>query len=370
MDDKKEFEELTDLDLMKCFAWQSKAIDCSMIHYTCKESRVNHYPIGIKRFKRFEERANSGVKHLFVGLPFELHFKIFLQLDLQTLGNIRLIHPRLRDVVDGIDEYRRVRTYAYDAVRAMRDTRTITFHSLTKVYQVLTGGTCVNCTNFGPFVSLLSFQRCCFLCLRIGHPGLGLHMFDTEEAAYPAPIRQQMDNLRANHSIVLPDICFKCNTHTPRPPGCGPWDYKRKFISYEAYDDLIRPYGGSTSVSWGLAGAVRMAVLDNDHHRVEHGILCGGCKPKHDNHNYVYGYRRTSPLSKRARTIEAFLEHVKTCSGARQQWDELSPEILNRPLGKKHRLRDWSFLPGTEPEQHDLREYSGWSDTRPLGLYY
>jgi hypothetical protein len=375
MDGKKKFEELTDLDLLKCFAWQSKKMNCSMIHYICNEYKVNHNPIDIKPL---EERADSGIKHGLAGLPMEIHLNIMLRLDIQTLGRIRHANSHLRNIVDGIPEYRRVRKYAYDTTRAMRDTTTILYHPLKKVYQVLTRGACEVCGKFGPFVSPLTLERCCFDCLVDGcNPHLNvvgglpkrlLHISQNGEQQLLPTLLPLVDG----QSMICPDICYNCNTSEKRKLTRYSEGHTRMFSRSAMEAVYLECRLFNHRYVCHLVGAVRMPVLDNDHRRVEHGIMCGGCKPWRDDSMYVKlrTLGPTSRVSRRAWTIETFLEHVKTCRGARQQWDGLSLRLLEQFLNKDCKLLGLSFIQETAPEQDNLDEYSGWSKNRPFRVFH
>lgn len=98
-------------------------------------------------------------------LPLELLHSIFSMLDLQTLSRITRTCMRGTATVRSLLEYRDLMRHAPRAMAALASTRLIRHYSAATLYTTLLSAACSSCGEFGPFLSLLTAERCCYECL-------------------------------------------------------------------------------------------------------------------------------------------------------------------------------------------------------------
>lgn len=99
-------------------------------------------------------------------LPLELLHDILFGLDLQSLFKFRQVNLRSRQTVDSLKKYQIIVSHGLNLFCALLRTRLATDTSLLDFYDILCAKTCSLCGEFGGFVSLLAWKRCCFKCLR------------------------------------------------------------------------------------------------------------------------------------------------------------------------------------------------------------
>lgn len=99
-------------------------------------------------------------------LPLELLWDIFLRLDIQSVFRFRQVNRIARQSVDSLKEYNLVATHGLDAYCALLQTHSTLHASLHDFVSVLSISSCSQCGCYGGFISLLTWQRCCFCCIR------------------------------------------------------------------------------------------------------------------------------------------------------------------------------------------------------------
>ncbi|KAJ5807710.1 hypothetical protein N7447_011166 [Penicillium robsamsonii] len=95
-------------------------------------------------------------------LPLELLFDTLYRLDMCSLFKFRQITLRSRQLVDSLNQYQRVVSYGLNLFCALLRTRRVIDISLLDFYNALCTKACNFCGEFGGFISLLIWKRCCF----------------------------------------------------------------------------------------------------------------------------------------------------------------------------------------------------------------
>ncbi|KAF1984218.1 hypothetical protein K402DRAFT_395884 [Aulographum hederae CBS 113979] len=107
-------------------------------------------------------------------LPIELLQEIFLQTSIESLFRLRQTNRRIRYVVDGMHEYRRVASHALEAYRSLLRSGVATTITLRRLFGLLCQEKCVLCGEFAGFLCLVDCVRCCFHCIK-KNPRLRMH---------------------------------------------------------------------------------------------------------------------------------------------------------------------------------------------------
>ena len=99
-------------------------------------------------------------------LPLELLHLILNALDFRSLFSLLMANTRCRTLVESFPTYKRTVAHATGVLAAMNRTKTPTIHSAVQIYAALSSEFCVLCNDYGPFLFLLTAERCCLNCLR------------------------------------------------------------------------------------------------------------------------------------------------------------------------------------------------------------
>ncbi|KAJ5557180.1 F-box domain protein [Penicillium frequentans] len=113
----------------------------------------------------FQRSSNVGLGSL-DRLPLELLFDMLGLLDMHSLFQFRQTNLRSRQMVDSLSQYQRAVSHGLNLFRALLQTRLATDISLLDFDKALCTKTCVFCGQFGGFISILAWKRCCFKCLQ------------------------------------------------------------------------------------------------------------------------------------------------------------------------------------------------------------
>jgi hypothetical protein len=115
------------------------------------------------QFKHISSRPSSP--GLLSRLPLEIQHEVLLILDLAALASLRLVNYYFKSTIDSFPPYARTQQHASILYRLLRDTKTISYHTLSTIYRALTSAACSVCGDFGPYLFVLTFHRCCANCL-------------------------------------------------------------------------------------------------------------------------------------------------------------------------------------------------------------
>ena len=97
-------------------------------------------------------------------LPVEILHGIFLSLDPFTLEMVRELSSYYKQVLDNLSAYRLLKTHAKETLRIMHLTN-MSYWSLRQIFAEFCRPLCRPCDQFGPFIFLPTYSRCCYSCL-------------------------------------------------------------------------------------------------------------------------------------------------------------------------------------------------------------
>ncbi|KAF2802824.1 uncharacterized protein BDZ99DRAFT_454540 [Mytilinidion resinicola] len=100
-------------------------------------------------------------------LPLEILHESLTYLDLQSLWRLSRVSLRGKAIVESLREHRNLVTSAGYTFEILNRARILGLHSVTTLYAALYSKRCISCDAYGPFLLLLSAERCCFGCLAV-----------------------------------------------------------------------------------------------------------------------------------------------------------------------------------------------------------
>ncbi|EQK99073.1 Cyclin-like F-box [Ophiocordyceps sinensis CO18] len=153
-------EDQTDA-IVRAAAYHRKDYCRSVIWFSPRE----HVGIRPSIATPFPRNFNTGLGSL-DRLPLELLHDVLLRLDMQSLFNFRQTNLRSRQMVHSLKQYQMVALHGLNLLCALLRTRLAIGVSLFDFYHALCTKICTFCGEFGGFISLLTWNRCCFECLQ------------------------------------------------------------------------------------------------------------------------------------------------------------------------------------------------------------
>lgn len=269
-------------------------------------------------------------------LPPELLHVTLSYLDMQSLLRFRQTCLRSRQILASLKAYRMVIQHGLNMLCALLRTGLATAVSLTDFYNVLCTDACNFCDNFGIFVSLLCWKRCCYRCL-IKAPEVQV---------------QSLDIIRRHFRLTRNELCqlkyFKTLPGTYTLSG----SVIKTPITVASISDAVlickRQPRQTASVqrvtyrrsqNFNFMAACALPYYDRLIGEVEHGLSCFGCQ--------LAARESISKSNCEARdkvySRENFLRHFRCCeqahlvwraNGEGRRWPALLPEAVRRRVPK------------------------------------
>lgn len=305
-------EEHTDA-IIRTSAYHRRDYCLSVVWYLPRE----HVDIRPSIATPFQHTSNVGLGSL-DWLPFELLHDMLLCLDIHSLFKFRQVNHASRQIVDSIKQYQLIVSHGLNLLCALLRTRLAIHVSLFDFYNALCMKTCTLCGEFGGFISLLIWKRCCIRCLQ-GSPETQvrtlasvrkqLHMNKAESARLKSfkslpgiysmneTIQKSRVTIVSLHQATL--VCRR-QSHTLAQPPPASLDRIRKFNSM---------------------GSCALPYYDKQTGRVEHGISCAGCQLAIEKDiiytmDMKWGYEARDKVYAQ----DGFLDHFRWCEQAQLLW--------------------------------------------------
>ncbi|KAI8631013.1 hypothetical protein F5Y19DRAFT_427330 [Xylariaceae sp. FL1651] len=286
-----------------------------------------HIGIRLSITTPFPRTFNTGFGYL-GRLPLELWHDVLLHLDMHSLFNFRQTSLISRLTVDSLKQYQMVVSHGLTLFCALLRTRLAIGVSLVDFYDVLCTRDCTFCGEFGEFISLLTWNRCCFTCLQ---EALEIQMQSL------AVVRKQFHLTKAEVDQLssfksLPGIySMKQSVHK----------YRITLVSVrqvilvsgqqpDALEEVLLVNSGHNQ-EFNSMGSCALPYYDRRTGRVEHGISCAGCQLALE--KGIIGSRGEEWAFKARDKVfaqDGFLEHFRRCEQAQLLWKS-SGEGNNRP---------------------------------------
>ncbi|RFN49470.1 cyclin f-box [Fusarium flagelliforme] len=234
-------------------------------------------------------------------LPLELLRDVLSRLDMHSLFQIRQTSLRSREAVDSLKEYQMIVLHGLNLYCALLRTQLASDISLLDFYDVLCTKTCSIFGQFGGFVSLLSWARCCFRCITKSVPRVRVRTFAGVQKQFRLTQtgREQLRSIK-----TLPGTYTM--SRSEYEGGITIVSHQQALlISQEPLYALKRagpPNRRLRNPKFNYMGSCALPYYDRFTGNVEHGMSCAACEL-----DKVY-------------SREGLLEHFKWCQRAQVLW--------------------------------------------------
>ncbi|EXK33786.1 hypothetical protein FOMG_11024 [Fusarium oxysporum f. sp. melonis 26406] len=294
-------------------AYHRKDYCLSVIWFSPSE----HFDVHQSIATPFQRTSNFGLGSL-DRLPLELLRDTLVRLDAHSLFKFRQTNLRSRQAVDSLKQYQLIVLHGLNLFCALLRTRLAVDISLLDFYNALCLKSCGLCGEFGGFISLLTWNRCCFKCLKeapetqvqtlsaarkefrltrveLDHlrsfktlPGI----YSMEESAYKSRIA-----IVSLHQVSL--ICRQ-QSYVPRQAQLASSERNRKF---------------------NFMGSCALPYYDSRTGNVEHGMSCAGCQLALEKDIIgTKGEKWAFEARDKLYARDGFLEHFRWCEQAQLLW--------------------------------------------------
>ncbi|PWY91988.1 hypothetical protein BO94DRAFT_564671 [Aspergillus sclerotioniger CBS 115572] len=292
----------------------------SVIWYSARE----HVAIIPSIATSFQRTPNVGLSDL-DRLPLELLFDTLYTLDMQSLFKFRQVNLRSRQIVDSLKQYQRVVSHRLNLFCALLRTRLAIYISLLDFDNALCTKTCALCGEFGGFICLPTWKRCCFKCLQES---------PETQVQTLASVRKQLRMTKAESDQLRP---FKC---LPGIYSMNETVQKSRITIVSLHQATLacreQPIGHEPSkldriLKYNFMGACALPYYDKESGELERGISCAGCqlaieKDIIGTRDTAWGYQARDKVYAR----DDFLDHFRWCEQAQLLWRS-SGEGKSRP---------------------------------------
>ncbi|KAI1365950.1 hypothetical protein F5Y08DRAFT_162119 [Xylaria arbuscula] len=340
-------------DIIQVASYHCEQLRCTVIHFSaaCHEPILSSIATPFSRSSRNFRQFRSLER-----LPLELLHIVILSMDMQSLFIFRQASLRLRDAVDSLPQYQLIVSYGLDLYCALLRTRHAPNVTLFDFHSVLCTKKCAFCDNFGDFISLLIWQRCCFRCIQQA-PQASVQTLQSARQNYALNTTEarQLISLkllrreRYETGQSLPHLrnSLVSTQHAQSAWSARPRRLEQREVNRRNYLHLSK------------MGACALPHYNSQTREVERGLSCAGCELNAVGRLWVAqrAWRAWVVMRPwRPRDAEAvrctiyskiytrtgFLEHFRWCKQAQRMWnlskggEELSFEKPNVALAEVH----------------------------------
>ncbi|KAI0506803.1 hypothetical protein F5B22DRAFT_437936 [Xylaria bambusicola] len=315
-------EEQTDA-IVRTAAYHRKDYCLSVIWFSPRE----HVDIRPSLATPFRRTSNVGLGSL-DRLPLELLYDTLFRLDMHSLFKFRQTNLRSRQTVDSLKQYQLVVSYGLNLLCALLRTRLAIGISLLDFYNVLCTKACTLCGEFGGFISLLTWKRCCFKCLKEA-PETQVYTLTAVRKQFHLT-RVELDQLRSFRT--LPGIYSMKESV-----------YKSRIAIVSVHQAILicrrqphtraqaQPASSERNKKFNFMGSCALPYYDKLTGKVEHGMSCAGCQLALEKDIIgTRGEKWAFEARDKVYARDGFLEHFRWCEQAQLLWRS-SGEGNNRP---------------------------------------
>ncbi|KAK4131537.1 hypothetical protein BT67DRAFT_152110 [Trichocladium antarcticum] len=310
--------------IVRAAAYHRKDFCHSVIWFSSRE----HVGIRSSIATPFPRTPDTGLGPL-GRLPLELLHDVLLRLDIRSLFSFRQANLNSRQTVDSLHQYQMVVAHGLNLLCALLRTRLAIGISLLDFYHALCTKACALCGEFGGFVSLLTWNRCCFACLQ----GASETQVQTL-----AGIRKQFRLTKAESGQLkwfktLPGI-YSMEESVYKSRIAVVSTQQAKLVSGQqphAAAAQAQPASSGRNPKFNFMGSCALPYYDRRTGRVEYGMSCAGCQLALE--KYIIGARGEKwafEARDKVYAQDSFLEHFRWCEQAQILWRS-SGEGKNQP---------------------------------------
>ncbi|EGU84686.1 hypothetical protein FOXB_04874 [Fusarium oxysporum f. sp. conglutinans Fo5176] len=280
-------------------------------------SPAEHFGIHQSIATPFQRTSNFGLGSL-DRLPLELLRDTLARLDAHSLFKFRQTNLRSRQAVDSLKQYQLIVLHGLNLFCALLRTRLAVDISLLDFYNALCLKSCGLCGEFGGFISLLTWNRCCFKCLKEA-PETQMQTLSAARKEFRLT-RVELDQLRsfktlpgiysmeesvhksriAIVSLHQSSLICRQQSYVPRQAQLASSERNRKF---------------------NFMGSCALPYYDTQTGNAEHGISCAGCQLALEKDIIgTKGEKWAFEARDKSYARDGFLEHFRWCEQAQLLW--------------------------------------------------
>ncbi|KAL2015245.1 hypothetical protein VTK56DRAFT_5951 [Thermocarpiscus australiensis] len=275
----------------------------------------------------FRRTSHEGLGSL-DRLPPELLHDVLLRLDMHSLFKFRQTNLRSRQMVDSLRQYQLVAAHGLNLFCALLRTQLAMGVSLRDFYSALCTKACALCGEFGGFITLLTWHRCCFMCLQQA----------PEAQVRPlAAVRRQLHLSKAElHQLrsfrTLPGI-YSMEESVRKSRVAIVSIHQAALLTGLQPHALpqTQPTDSARNRKFNFMGSCGLPYYDRRTDKVEYGMSCAGCQLALEKGVIgSRGERWALEARDKVYSQDGFLDHFRWCEQAQLLW-RLSDNGNKRP---------------------------------------
>lgn len=297
--------------IIRTTAYHRKDFCLSVIWY----SRREHNEIRPSISTPFQRTSKVGLGSL-DRLPLELLFDTLYRLDMYSLFKFRQINSKSRQMVDSLNQYRRVVSHGLNLFCALLRTRIAIDVTLLDFYKALCTKTCILCGEFGGFISILTWTRCCFKCLQESPETQVRTLASVRKQLHMA--KAELGQLRSFKS--LPGI-YSMNESVQNSRITIVSLHRATLVCRRQSHALPQVQPGDRNQKFNFMGSCALPYYDKKTGSVEHGVSCAGCQLAIEKD--IIGTRGTKwgyDARDKVYAQDGFLDHFRWCEQSQLLW--------------------------------------------------
>ncbi|KAH7227614.1 hypothetical protein BKA60DRAFT_123933 [Fusarium oxysporum] len=315
-------EEQTDA-IVRTAAYHRKDYCLSVIWFSPSE----HVDIRQSIATPFQRTSNVGLGSL-DRLPLELLRDTLFRLDVHSLFKFRQTNLRSRQTVDSLKQYQMIVSHGMNLLCALLRTRLAVDISLLDFYNALCLKSCSLCGEFGGFISLLTWKRCCFKCLKEA-PETQVHTLSTVRKQFRLT-KAELGQLRSIKTLPgiysMEELVHKSRiaiVSLHQATLISRWQLQAMRQIHSASSERHRKFN--------FMGSCALPYYDKVSGNVEHGMSCAGCQLAFEKDIIgAKGEKWAFEARDKVYARDGFLEHFRWCEQAQLLWKS-SCEGKSRP---------------------------------------
>lgn len=262
-------------------------------------------------------------------LPLELLHDTLFRLDMHSLFKFRQTNLRARQTVDSLKPYQLVVSHGLNLFCALLRTRLAIDISLHDFYDALCTKSCTLCGEFGEFISLLTWKRCCFKCLQEA-PETQMHTLNFVRKHFHLN-KVKLDQLKSFKTLPG-TYSLEDSVRKPRTTIISVHQTILICGRQPHIQPQVPPLNSHHNRRFNFMGACALPWYDRPTGTVECGISCAGCELALEKGIIgTWGERWAYEARDRIYARDGFLEHFQWCEQAQLLWTK-SDEGENQPV--------------------------------------
>lgn len=292
-------------------AYHRRDYDLAVVWFVARE----HADIRASIATPFPKSSDKGLGSL-EKLPLELLYDVLVCLDMHSLFKFRQICLRSRELVDSLHRYQMVASHGLNAFCALLRTH-LADVSLIDFYDTLCIKFCTLCGEFGGFVSLLTWKRCCFWCLQTA-PELQVQTVAAARKQFRLT-KAEINELKTFKTI--PGIYSMDETTQKSRITVVSVDQITSLVKRN-HPTLSQLERSSRREKLNFMGAVALPYYDNATGKVDGGLSCAGCQLALEKD--IIGARGEDwafRVRDKIHSRDGFLDHFRWCLQAQNLWE-------------------------------------------------